>query len=73
MIQRKVNEVFIDSENFKEPKMLKCVENPNSVCPNCVYKYIGGCNHIACLGIERLDHTTVMFIETNEPVSHDKD
>lgn len=69
--ERKINEVFMDSENFTPAKRLKCVEG--DYCNQCVYNLISPCDSgIACTPISRYDGKDVYFIETNEPLKDDK-
>ena len=66
--ERKINEVFLDSENFTPGKRLKCVEdNGNrSFCISCVYH--NRCINLCCPA-ERRDNSYVHFIETNEAIT----
>lgn len=73
--ERKINEVFMDSENFVPAKRLKCVEdNDELLCHLCAYNYNHHylCKNVNCLKCERLDNNSVYFIETNELLKDDK-
>jgi len=63
-----INSVFIDDENFKPAKRLKCVEGDH--CNQCGYDPISPCDHgIACTPTSREDGKDVYFIETDEPLT----
>jgi len=69
MKQYKINQVFLDTENFPEPKRLKCVEEKGDWCVGCAYEVSDSlCDHIFCSKIERMDESNVYFIETDEPL-----
>ena len=64
----KLNEVFLDTENFHEPKRLKCVKGIE--CANmCAYWKSRMCHKIACANGETKDGDNKYFIETNEPLT----
>lgn len=70
MKQYNLNQVFIDTENFSEPKRLKCVpdEYEKLSCYSCVYDNLD-CNILECLPHNRADKIGVHFIETDEPLT----
>jgi hypothetical protein len=71
MIQHKINEVFIDSENFTPAKRLKCVEDIAISCKcegECIFYNIP-CHDIMCTSFYRGTKDSVYFIETTEPLS----
>ena len=65
MIQRKVNEVFTDSENFKEPKRIKCVEDDGAPiwCESCAYNNNIACKYQICIKSTRDDNVYCHFIK----------
>lgn len=67
MKQYKINEVFEDTENFPEPKRLKCIPFVDFVnnCKKCVYLKLPQefCNKMRCFEPE------LYFIETTEPLT----
>jgi len=62
MTERKIGEVFLDSENFVAPKKVKCVKF--TTCKTCIYQGSFSCKKIICTGEQ--------FIETNEPLTTKK-
>jgi len=73
MKQYKIGEVFMDTEHFKEPKRVKCVEDNGSTddCLNCLYDRNKACyrNEVKCG--DRKDGKVVHFIETDEPLTEE--
>ena len=76
MIEHKIGEVFLDTENFNPPKKVKCVENSIGyhACELCSYDML--CEKddgkILCTYYERQSEDDVMFIETTEPLTTEK-
>jgi len=75
MTEHKIGEVFLDTENFKESKKVKCVKEKVKKgyyvkCFKCAYDGSGAC--ITCLPVQREDNTGVYFIETTEPLTTEK-
>lgn len=68
MKKYKIGQVFEDTENFEQPKRLKCVD----ACDTSKCAYEGCvCDDIGCLSNENDDGIDRMFIETEEPVTED--
>ncbi|MFA6809058.1 MAG: hypothetical protein WCR27_08700 [Eubacteriales bacterium] len=64
MTEHKIGEVFLDTENFEEPKRLKCVEDTKYInCGKCAY-----CGMYGCI-IDYAEDCNEYFIETNEPLT----
>jgi hypothetical protein len=69
MKEYSIGEIFEDSENFNPPKRIKCVENVGCL-DSCVYRSYANCSLFPkCTISERKDHRSVVFIETEEPLS----
>ena len=72
MKQYNLNQVFLDTENFSEPKRLKCVEDTTgskNICSLCIYSDVcAKPKHIArCMN--PIYGTYDYFIETDEPLT----
>ena len=67
MTEHKIGEVFIDTKNFQEPKMMKCIEEQERfLCNGCVHLLDNRCiisNARNCLT------GRIIFIETNETLT----
>ena len=67
MEQRKINETFLDTENFTPGKKLKCVEDVDNGdgCDVCEYDGVY-CDAVSCSKNERTDCKDVYFIELKQ-------